>query len=650
MRMEDRGWRKASEAPATTPGSRFHSLSPCRANSRPPTPFSAERVRASLCALALVCAFAPAPAAAQRVLEAKGFQTADYFDPPHETQMKSLLTGSRARPLENDQVLVYDGTELRTFRESGEPELIVRSSEYVYDQRAQTASSAAPLHVQTADGRFSIDGEGFLWQQTNSALFISNRVHTVAQPDPRQSSGAIDDARGSAPRNPIEIFSRRFEYQRGSGLGIYSGDVRVAGTNLSLCSGRLSLKVPVTDPPRRTILETITAEENVSMAYEGIQATGQLAVYSAATGLATVSGHPAWRADQREGRADELVIDRTNRIFRANGHAWLRMPGQTLGGSGFLSKSRASAAGRGATTNRVVEIVSDNYEFRTNWAAFRQDVHVSEVVSNRTGGTLTCALLTAHFTGTNDLQKLVAEKNVVIQEEDNRFTGETAVFTGTNGVLELTGPPEPTWQAGLRSGKGKLVRVDTEHDEMLVRGEASMRLPAEELGQASVLPAAAASPPPKPAGPQFADIFCQEYRVRPEYALFQGNVRAAHPRLNVACGTLTVLAPPTAEKVLIAEQQVTFDLISEKGDKIHGTGDKAVYTNNITSTLTNDLLTLTGAPARLATDKATNENNVIVLDRAHNQLITRGDYRVYGTAKAIDTNLFALPKNKLLKQ
>jgi lipopolysaccharide export system protein LptA len=386
------------------------------------------------------------------------------------------------------------------------------------------------------------------------------------------------------------------------------------------------------------------------MAYGGIQATGQVAVYSAETGLATVTGHPAWHADQREGHGDELVIDRTNRTFRANGHAWLKMPGQSLGAPGFLSRSKAAATRTSATTNRFVEILSDNYEFRTNWAVFRQEVRVSEIVSNHTGGTMTCALLTASFTGTNELHTLVAETNVVIQEEDKRFTGETAVFTGTNGILELTGKPNPTWQAGMRSGTGKLLRVDTQHDEMLVSGDALMRLPAEELGQAEALPVTSPAPRPKPAAPQFADITCEEYLVRPETALFRGGVHAISPsRMNMTCETLTVLAPPTGEKILIAEQRVIFDLTSEKGDKIHGTGDKAVYTNSITSTLTNDLLTLTGNPARLATTTATNENNVIVLDRTHNVLITRGDYRVFGTAKAVDTNLFLMPKNKLLK-
>jgi lipopolysaccharide export system protein LptA len=589
------------------------------------------------------------PAPAQRVLEAKGFQTADYYEPPHETQVKALLKGARARPLENDRVYVYDGTELQTFTETGQPELIVRAPEYTYDQHNQTASSPGPLHVETADGEFSIEGEGFLFQQTNSALWISNRVHTVVQPSLLEAPGATNRTRSSVQQAPIEIFSRQFEYQHNSGLGIYRDQVRVQGTNMDLSGGRLTLKVPVTDTRRPTGLESITAEQNVAMSYSGIQATGQVAIYSAQTGLATVSGHPAWKADQREGHADELVVDRTNRIFYANGHAWLKLPGRSLGNAGFLTSSKEKSAGASDTTNRFVEIASDSYQFRTNSAVFRKDVHVSEIVSNRTGGTMTCALLTANFIGTNELQNLVAENNVVIEEETNRFTAQTAVFTATNGVLEMTGTPEPTWKSGPRSGHGKLIRVDTQHDEMFVRGDAFMRLPGEQLGQTEGLPASASAPRPKQSAPQFADITCEEYLVRPDHAVFRGGVREIHPRMNTDCQSLTVIAPQKSQTVLIAEGRVLFVLINEKGEKIYGTGDKAVYTNSITSTLTNELLTLTGNPARLVMATATNENNVIVLDRTRNTLINRGDYRIFGTAKVADTNLFTQPKNKMLK-
>lgn len=579
----------------------------------------------------------------QRVLEIKGFQTADFFDPPNETQMKSLLKGERARPIDNDRVLVSD-VELTTFQKAGERELIIRAPECEYNQRTDTATSAGPLHVQTADGRFSIEGEGFFWTKTNSFLRISNRVHTVIQPELMNPASPAPREKHTHQEGPVQIYARGFEYSQDSGLGIYRDHVHVVGTNLDLISQRLTLEVPVAETHQTAVLKSVTAEHNVAMSYSGIQATGQVAVYSASTGLATITGAPAWRAEQRQGRGDELVIDRSNRVFQVNGHAWLRMPAGSMGSGGFLSSSNNPAVHGPAATNRFIDVLCDNYEFRTNWAVFRKNVRLSEIVTNHIGGSLTCRTMTASFIGTNQLQQLVAEDNVVIREEEKKFTGGKAVFTGTNGVMDLT--INPRWFAGLREGRGDLVRVRSQQNEMIVRGRASMRLPAEELGQATPGSPGSKSKPRAPAaGPQFADIFCEEYVVQPQRATFLGRVHAVAPsRMDIVCEGLTVLAPKPDEKVLVAEQKVVFDLISEKGTKIHGTGDEAVYTNSITSTVTNDLLTLVGNPACLVTTNGTNFSKTFVLDRARNRLISLGDYKVLGVAPAIATNAFKLQK------
>ena len=93
---------------------------------------------------------------------------------------------------------------------------------------------------------------------------------------------------------------------------------------------------------------------------------------------------------------------------------------------------------------------------------------------------MTCSLMTLTLAGTNELQKMVAEHQVVIRQEDKQFTAERAEYTGTNGVLDLTG--NPAWKAGLREGKGDLVRVNLAHEEMLVSGNAVMKLPSAEAG------------------------------------------------------------------------------------------------------------------------------------------------------------------------
>src|SRR5262249_37163717 len=158
-----------------------------------------------------------------------------------------------------------------------------------------------------------------------------------------------------------------------------------------------------------------------------IHATGDKALYTAATGIATITGNPAWRDDNdRQGSGDELVIDRSNKVFHANGQGWVKMPRQGVGS--FLSFATNSAPG----SNQFVEIFCDQYEFRTNSAEFGDHVRVVETANGLTNGTMNSATMLVMFAGTNELQSMVAEKNVVIESEDKQFTGQKAVYTATN--------------------------------------------------------------------------------------------------------------------------------------------------------------------------------------------------------------------------
>ena len=187
---------------------------------------------------------------------------------------------------------------------------------------------------------------------------------------------------------------------------------------------------------------------------------------------------------------------------------------------------------------------------------------------------MTCGLMTLTFSGTNELQKMVAEHQVVIAQEDRQFTAEKAEYTGTNGLLDLTG--NPAWRAGLREGKGDLVRVNLAREEMLVSGNAFMKLPAAELGQSAFT--ALGKPKPgesKATTNEFAEIYSQEYFLTPESALFRGGVRIEHPQMKWTCEEITMLSPPElgkAGRMLIAEPAVVFDVSGRPGPEFpwHG--------------------------------------------------------------------------------
>jgi len=52
----------------------------------------------------------------------------------------------------------------------------------------------------------------------------------------------------------LEIFSDQFTYSAETGLGIYSGNVRVAGTNLSLTGGQLTIVLPLEERRLQSII------------------------------------------------------------------------------------------------------------------------------------------------------------------------------------------------------------------------------------------------------------------------------------------------------------------------------------------------------------------------------------------------------------
>ena len=645
-----------------------------------------KRPRSSLYALLIASLLAGSGIWAQKVTEGKKVEFAEHYEEPHEQQIKSHISGAKAVPLDGQNLMRYLITDAKweTFRVTGEGELVVEAPQAIFDRTQRSISSAGPIHVRTADGSFSIEGEGFLWLQATSVLFISNRVHTIVLPDlaSKDAAGGQNQAAppssAQAETNRVEVFSRKFEFQTETGEGVYQGDIRVVGENFNLTSDLLNVLLPIQE--RR--LDHVIAQTNVVIDYklgdQPLHATGERADYKVSTGLAQLTGNPTWSAQQREGRGDELILDQTNKIFYVNGHAFLKLPAAGFKDSGFLPASA------NVETNQFVEIVCSNYVFQTNLAVFNDDVRVTDTESGQPRGTMTCAKMTARFTGTNQMDTLLAETNVVFTQEDKLFTGARALFTATNGVLEMTG--DPAWKAGLREGKGDRILAylrQNEKNEMQVLGNAWMRLPAKELGES--MPAGArpspklktapmprmAPPDPRFApleldlptpekrassrffdpsraaapGEQFADIYSRDYTVARETTHFVGGVKIIHPQMDWTCEQVTVKTGGSGSKDvnILAQERVAFLLSGARGETLRGACEKAVYDYQITSALTNDILRMTGNPV-LETTNAVLTNSVILVDRAHNKLIAPGRYVMRGTVRG--TNAPALPKTK----
>jgi lipopolysaccharide export system protein LptA len=275
---------------------------------------------------------------------------------------------------------------------------------------------------------------------------------------------------------------------------------------------------------------------------------------------------------------------------------------------------------------------------------------------------MTCSNLALYFGGSNQLDRMIATRNVVIEESTNSFKADRAVYTGSNHLLELTG--NPSWRSGAREGRGELVEVSLQDEQMSVMTNAFLRLPASQLGE-SFVPAgltnspgkspitrtARASPPAKQpktpaattnmAAPLFADISCDRYTLTTNSARFNGHVRVDHPQMIWVCDSLRLASSGEASnetRLLVAERGVDFHITNDGGQSVHGTCEKSVYDYKIVSGKTNSVMTLTGSPV-LETDEGTITNKIILLDLVAHTIRAPGKYHLSGQAPAINTNV-----------
>jgi hypothetical protein len=116
----------------------------------------------------------------------KNFRVPEYFEPPHETQMKSLLEGAEAEPGEGG-VIFITRLKMKTYTETGATEATVQAPHCLFNSKEKTVNSAGPLQLQASGGKLLLEGEGFFWQGDDKNLIISNRVHTTI-------SGALNNS------------------------------------------------------------------------------------------------------------------------------------------------------------------------------------------------------------------------------------------------------------------------------------------------------------------------------------------------------------------------------------------------------------------------------------------------------------------------
>jgi lipopolysaccharide export system protein LptA len=170
----------------------------------------------------------------------------------------------------------------------------------------------------------------------------------------------------------------------------------------------VTLLLAMTNRPHRRAV----AEKDVVVVSpaDKLRATGDRLVYREDVGMAELTGHATLEAEGKTARADTLQIDRTNRAFHASNNVFFRVPLQSVGQI-ELFQTRTN---RVAISNAFVEVLTDDFVYRTNTMEFRgSPVRARLLEGESLRGLLTCARLTAHVS--NRLDRLLAEKHVVVE-------------------------------------------------------------------------------------------------------------------------------------------------------------------------------------------------------------------------------------------
>jgi hypothetical protein len=115
------------------------------------------------------------------------FSVPDFYPPPNQNQIRSMLRSAEAEPLPGGLVRLKD-VKLDSYQVDGVRTVTIFAPDCIYDTVSRTARSAGALRIESGDGQVRIEGTGFLWQQTNSVLIISNQTRTTLTPAPRKST------------------------------------------------------------------------------------------------------------------------------------------------------------------------------------------------------------------------------------------------------------------------------------------------------------------------------------------------------------------------------------------------------------------------------------------------------------------------------
>lgn len=107
------------------------------------------------------------------------------FSMPFKKDGRTYLwfKGSGTEAISASVVRIRD-FRVETFREDETPDLVGEAPDCLLNLTTKSASSAGPIRISQAGGRFTHEGVGFSWDHENGRLVLSNSVHSTIRMNP----------------------------------------------------------------------------------------------------------------------------------------------------------------------------------------------------------------------------------------------------------------------------------------------------------------------------------------------------------------------------------------------------------------------------------------------------------------------------------
>lgn len=109
----------------------------------------------------------------------RDFVLPDYYPSSNGVRhLRTRVAGAEARILSNG-VFALKQPRLESYREDGTTlEWVAVAPECIVDMKTKLVRGNTNMFFHTADEQLFLSGVGFLWQQTNSVLILSNQTRT----------------------------------------------------------------------------------------------------------------------------------------------------------------------------------------------------------------------------------------------------------------------------------------------------------------------------------------------------------------------------------------------------------------------------------------------------------------------------------------